>query len=170
MAAPNCAVIFGLVIFLFLPCCIYCEVDQTYIGCYFDTEGNIQIHSSRIKKKPSVFGQAYRNRLTPIVGRVAQWKKKFNQCTAWFWFWDVKETQNFYSVYAKKSVAIMEIAPGDLTHIVNLAIFERNFWLCTTSPPLWLKISFHFWQFWVPFISQNHNQAGEIVELFFPLS
>ena len=123
-----------------------------------------------LKKKPSVFGQAYRNRLTPIVGRVAQWKKKFNQCTAWFWFWDVKETQNFYSVYAKKSVAIMEIAPGDLTHIVNLAIFERNFWLCTTSPPLWLKISFHFWQFWVPFISQNYNQAGEIVELFFPLS
>ena len=50
MAAPNCAVIFGLVIFLFLPCCIYCEVDQTYIGCYFDTEGNIKIHSSRIKK------------------------------------------------------------------------------------------------------------------------
>ena len=44
MAAPNCAVIFGLVIFLFLPCCIYCEVDQTYIGCYFDTEGNIQIY------------------------------------------------------------------------------------------------------------------------------
>ena len=79
MAAPNCAVIFGLVIFLFLPCCIYCEVDQTYIGCYFDTEGNIQIHSSRIKKKPSVFGQAYRNCLTPNVGRVAQWKKKFNQ-------------------------------------------------------------------------------------------
>ena len=35
-----------------------------------------------LKKNTSVFGQAYRNRLTPIVGRVAQWKKKFNQCTA----------------------------------------------------------------------------------------
>ena len=41
MAAPNFATTFGLVIFLFLPCCIYCEVDQTYKGCYFDTEGSI---------------------------------------------------------------------------------------------------------------------------------
>ena len=128
---------------------------------------------------------------TPHVGKVAQWKKSSTNSSAWFW--DIKETQNCY--IWKKSWAIMEIAPdthsqfslnmaefsvcvppalhyGSRFHFsfVNLAIFERNFWLCTTSPPLWLKISFHFWQFWVPFISQNHNQAVKLVELFFPLS
>ena len=43
-------------------------------------------------------------------------------------------------------------------------------YVCQVLSPRWLKILFHFWQFWVPFISQNHNQAVELVELFFPLS
>ena len=48
--------------------------------------------------------------------------------------------------------------------------YGRILLLCTTSPPIWLKISFHFCPFWVPFLSLNHNQAVEIIELFFPLS
>ena len=43
-------------------------------------------------------------------------------------------------------------------------------YVCQVLSPRWLKIFFHFWQFWVSFISQNHNQAVELVELFFPLS
>ena len=48
--------------------------------------------------------------------------------------------------------------------------YGRILLLWTTSPPIWLKISFHFCPFWVPFLSLNHNQAVEIIELFFPLS
>ena len=60
MAAPNCAAAFGLLIFFFFPCYIYCEVDQTYLGCYFDTEGNIAVDK---KNDTRVIGQAECNRL-----------------------------------------------------------------------------------------------------------
>ena len=60
---------------------------------------------------------------------------------------------------------------GDSTwHTANSAQIWQNFMAGYTSHPIWLKISFHFSQFWVPFLSLNHNQAVEIIELFFPLS
>ena len=86
--------------------------------------------------------------------------------TAWLWFWDIKETQNCY--LWKKILS----HHGDITwHTQPIQPkYGRILLLCTTSPPIWLKISFHFCPFWVPFLSLNHNQAVEIIELFFPLS
>ena len=82
------------------------------------------------------------------------------------WFWDIKETQNCY--IWKKILS----HHGDSTwHTQPIQPkYGRILWLGTTSPPIWLKISFHFCQFWVPFLSLNHDQAVEIIELFFPLS
>ena len=93
-------------------------------------------------------------------------KKISTNSTAWLWFWDIKETQNCY--IWKKILS----HHGDSTwHTQPIQPkYGRILWLGTTSPPIWLKISFHFCQFWVPFLSLNHNQAVEIIELFFPLS
>ena len=115
------------------------------------------------------FGRRFKRNIgrhTPHVGRVAQRKKSSTNSTAWLWFWDIKETQNCY--LWKKILS----HHGDITwHTQPIQPkYGRILLLCTTSPPIWLKISFHFCPFWVPFLSLNHNQAVEIIELFFPLS
>ena len=104
--------------------------------------------------------------MPPNVGRVAPRKKSSTNSAAWLWFWDVKETQN-----SQKWKKILSHLGGLVVHRQKiLPYFGWIGYVCQVLSPRWLKILFHFWQFWVPFISQNHNQAVELVELFFPLS
>ena len=86
--------------------------------------------------------------------------------TAWLWFRDKKGTQN-----GQKWNEILSHIGGLVVH--SNKILPYLGWIgcvCQVLSPWWLKIFFHIKQFWVSFISQNHNQAVELVELFFPLS
>ena len=102
----------------------------------------------------------------PMLEGQLRGKKSSTNSTAWLWFWDVKETQN-----SQKWKKILSHIGGLVVHRQKiLPYFGWIGYVCQVLSPRWLKILFHFWQFWVPFISQNHNQAVELVELFFPLS
>ena len=108
----------------------------------------------------------FRFRSSPNVGRVAQRKKKFNQFYCLIMILGYK--RNSKLLFMKKN-----LEPSwryHLTHTANSAQIWQNFMAGYTRHSIWLKISFHFCQFWVPFLSLNHNQAVEIIELFFPLS